>query len=118
GVSSPEPYTIDHACDGLFITPDEFASILTAWRRKKNAILQGPPGVGKTFVARRLAYALMGVKDPSRGELVQFHQSYAYEDFVQGWRPEEGGGITLRDGVFYELCRRAAADDRGGLYDF
>jgi len=118
GEPSVPAYAVDEALAGLFIPPEDFLSLLAAWRRKKNAILQGPPGVGKTFVARRLAYALMGVKDPSRVEMVQFHQSYAYEDFVQGWRPEEGGGFTLRNGVFYEFCRRAAADGRGVPYVF
>ncbi len=61
-------------------------------------------------MAKRLAYALMGFKDPSRVEMVQFHQSYAYEDFVQGWRPKEEGGFALKGGVFYEFCGRAAAD--------
>ncbi len=104
------PYTIVEALAGLFIPRDDFVSLLAAWRRKKNAILQGPPGVGKTFVAKRLAYTLMGFKDPARVEMVQFHQSYAYEDFVQGWRPKEEGGFYLKNGVFYEFCRRAAED--------
>lgn len=105
-----EPYTVEDALDGLFVPPSEFVSLLADWRRKKNAILQGPPGVGKTFIAKRLAYALIEAKDASRVEMVQFHQSYAYEDFVQGWRPKEEGGFYLKHGIFYNFCRRAAAD--------
>lgn len=77
-------------------------------RRKKNVILEGAPGVGKTFAARRLAWALMGEKDDSRIELVQFHQSYSYEDFILGYKPD-GAGFALKEGVFYQFCERAAA---------
>src|SRR5690606_15838852 len=73
----------------------------------KNVVLQGAPGVGKSFIARRLAYALMGQKDPERVEVVQFHQSYGYEDFVQGYRPTADGGFELKDGVFHRFCERA-----------
>jgi 5-methylcytosine-specific restriction protein B len=53
---------------------------------------------------------LLGELDPSRVELVQFHQSYAYEDFVQGWRPKPEGGFRLKNGVFVEFCNRARID--------
>ena len=89
----------------------EFEAILQALRRKKNVILQGAPGVGKTFLARRLAYALLGRKDRTRVAMVQFHQSYAYEDFIQGYRPIEGGnGFQRRDGLFFDFCNRARSD--------
>jgi 5-methylcytosine-specific restriction endonuclease McrBC GTP-binding regulatory subunit McrB len=52
----------------------------------------------------------MGQKDPRRVEMVQFHQSYAYEDFVQGWRPSAAGGFELHDGAFHRFCRKAAGD--------
>jgi 5-methylcytosine-specific restriction enzyme B len=109
GNAPHDEYTIEHALKDLFIPGPTFSEILNAMSTRKNLILQGPPGVGKTFVARRIAWTLMGRKDPSRLEMVQFHQSYAYEDFVQGWRPTESGGFTLRNGMFFEFCRRAAA---------
>ncbi|OMG58310.1 hypothetical protein BJP32_10330 [Brevundimonas sp. ZS04] len=77
------------------------------WKDKKNLVLQGAPGVGKSFIARRLAYALMAQKDQARVEVVQFHQSYGYEDFVQGYRPTQDGGFELRDGVFHRFCEAA-----------
>lgn len=78
------PYTIADALKDLFLDEVQLKSILDLWERKKNVILQGPPGVGKTFVCRRLAYALIHEKAPDRVEAVQFHQTYAYEDFVRG----------------------------------
>ena len=91
------------------MSEDEFRAALAAWREKKNLILQGPPGVGKSFIARRLAYALMGFRDPSRVRTVQFHQSYSYEDFIEGYRPS-GNGFALKQGVFLDFCERALAD--------
>lgn len=105
----PHSYTIDDAHAGLFMSRDKFVELLGTLRRKRNLVLQGSPGVGKTFVARRLAYALMSAADPSRVELIQFHQSYSYEDFVQGWRPN-GSGFELRNGIFYQFCRKAEKD--------
>jgi hypothetical protein len=107
----PEPtFSVDEALEGLFLDREEFIGIIETMSRKRNVILEGPPRVGKTFIARRLAYALMGYKTPSRMEMVQFHQSYAYEDFVRGWRPTAAGGFALIDGVFLKFCRRAAKD--------
>jgi 5-methylcytosine-specific restriction protein B len=104
------PYSVDQAMTGLFMPRAEFEAALGVWRSKRNLILQGAPGVGKSFVARKLAYAIMGYNDPSRVRTIQFHQAYAYEDFVQGYRPNGTGGFTLKKGVFVEFCRRALAD--------
>lgn len=103
-------YTREHAQKELFLSPDMFTAILDALGRKKNVVLEGAPGVGKTFVAKRIAWALLGRRDNTRVEMVQFHQSYAYEDFVQGWRPRANGGFDRQDGVFHRFCRRAAQD--------
>ena len=103
-----EPYDVVTALNDLFLEESQFRRILDSIALRKNLILQGPPGVGKTFISRQIAWCLMGRKEPRRIEMVQFHQSYAYEDFVQGWRPTEAGGFTLRNGVFLEFCERAA----------
>jgi|GEM_PF-5862489 len=102
-------FTINDAMAGLFLPRTQVEAILAALGRKKNVVLQGPPGVGKTFVAQRLAFALMGQKDKTRVSMVQFHQSYSYEDFIQGYRPSKEG-ILRRDGIFYDFCNRARLD--------
>lgn len=93
----------------VFITADKYDSLVRMLKAKKNIILQGAPGVGKTFAARRLAYSIMGVKDDSRIEFVQFHQNYSYEDFVMGYKPD-GDTFTLKDGIFYKFCQKAAGN--------
>jgi MoxR-like ATPase len=105
-----QPYGVDDAMSGLFLPKEEFERTLSIWRVKKNIILQGPPGVGKTFVGKRLAYALMKYQAPSRVETIQFHQSYGYEDFVQGYRPTPGGSFVLKDGIFVRFRNAALVD--------
>jgi len=103
-------YGLDEAEAELFCDRADLQKWLTTLERKKNLILQGPPGVGKTFVADRLARLLIGREAPDHKTLVQFHPSYGYEDFVQGYRPTATGGFERVNGPFLELCRRALQD--------
>ncbi len=107
------PYDVDDLLTaGVFLTEEELDQILERLESKKAMILQGPPGVGKTFLSRKLAYALMKEVDHERLEMVQFHQSYSYDDFVRGYRPLEnkGGSFGIQDGVFYNFTQKAIND--------
>lgn len=105
-----EKYSKNDFQKEVFISEDDYDSLENLLLRKKNLILQGAPGVGKTFAAKRLAYAMMGEKDESRVMQVQFHQNYCYEDFVMGYKPNEEGGFDLKNGIFYRFCKRASND--------
>ena len=93
----------------VFMSEIEYECLKKQLHLKKNIILQGAPGVGKTFSAKRLAYSIMGKKDNSRICLVQFHQNYSYEDFVEGYKPVENG-FKLKKGIFYKFCTQAKND--------
>ena len=105
------PYSVEDILkDGCFLERAEIDLLLDRLRTKKNLILQGHPGTGKTWLAKRLAFALMGQKDDSKIRAVQFHPNLSYEDFVRGWRPTGEGKLSLADGVFMEAIKAACRD--------
>ena len=99
-------YTKDNFLEEVYMTSADYDKLSAMLLHKKNIILQGAPGVGKTFAARRLAWSIMGEKDENRIEFVQFHQNYSYEDFVMGYKPVEDR-FERKDGVFYRFCQKA-----------
>ncbi len=105
-----EVYNRTKFLDEVYVSFDDYEKLESLLLRKKNLILQGAPGVGKTFAATRLAYAIMGEKDDSRIMQVQFHQNYSYEDFVMGYKPNDNGGFDMKYGVFHKFCSRAKVD--------
>jgi len=106
------PYSIEEFINNTFVQGSELASWLNSLKRKKQVILYGPPGTGKTFLAKHLAQFLIAESD-GFSEIVQFHPAYAYEDFVQGIRPQltEGGQLdyAMIPGRFLEFCRKASS---------
>ncbi len=105
--ASIDAYRKSDFLDEVYMTEKRYENLVAVLRNKKNIILQGAPGVGKTFAARRLAWSMMGEKDDSRIEFVQFHQNYSYEDFMMGYKPVEDG-FELKYGIFYRFCQKAA----------
>lgn len=105
--ASIDAYTKSDFLDEVYMSEKRYENLVAVLRNKKNIILQGAPGVGKTFAARRLAWSMMEEKDDSRIEFVQFHQNYSYEDFVMGYKPVEDS-FELKYGIFYRFCQKAS----------
>ena len=108
-------YTREDFLKEVFVSAEDYNRLATILRLKKNIILEGAPGVGKTFTADRLAYSLMGEKAIDRVKMVQFHQSYSYEDFIMGFRPS-ASGFELRKGPFYQFCKQAEGDESNDYF--
>lgn len=109
-VFSHEEYTKKNFLKEVYITDKEYDKLKNLILDKKNIILQGSAGVGKSYAAKRLAYSIIGEKDNERVKMIQFHQSYSYEDFIMGYRPNENG-FELKEGVFYKFCKEAEMDE-------
>ncbi len=108
-------YTAQDFLTDVYISQESYDTLKGLLHSKMNVILQGTPGVGKTFIAKRLAYSMMGVKDVNRVMMVQFHQSYSYEDFIMGIRPTDKG-FSIKKGVFYNFCKRAEDDNENDYF--
>lgn len=102
-------YNEQNFLEEVFMSEEGYKTLVQLVKAKKNVILQGAPGVGKTYIAKRLAYSMMGVKDKNRVMLVQFHQSYSYEDLIEGYRPTENG-FEIKKGSLYNFCKKATDD--------
>ena len=105
-LSQNKKYTKEDFLKDVYISEEKYDKLVNVLMRKKNIILQGAPGVGKTFLAKRLAYSIMGEKDDERIKFIQFHQNYSYEDFVMGYKPIKEG-FELKYGIFYNFCQKA-----------
>lgn len=104
-------YTPEKFLEDVYMDGDSYDTLVELIRMKRNVILQGAPGVGKTFAAKRLAYSMMGCKDQNRVMMVQFHQSYTYEDFIEGFRPSStSSSFEIKKGAFANFCKKAAED--------
>ena len=111
-----DKYDIEDFLNEVYIDRNKYSEIKNLLGRKKNIILQGAPGVGKTFMAKRLAYSIMGEKNINRIKLIQFHQSYSYEDFIEGIKPNDKGDFGLEQGIFYNFCKEAESNPNKPYY--
>lgn len=111
-----EKYSMSDFYNDVYISEEKYNEITSVLNRKKNIILQGAPGVGKTFMAKRLAYSIIGEKNIDRVKMIQFHQNYSYEDFIEGIRPDADGKFMLEKGIFYNYCKKAESDPNHNYY--
>ncbi|WP_162256781.1 AAA family ATPase [Lentilactobacillus sunkii] len=103
-----KPYTRDDFLKEVLLSGNELNQLERLLNRKKNLILQGPPGVGKSFIAKRLAKVMLNDKENPADhiKMVQFHQSYGYSNLMLGYVPD-AQGFKLQYGVFYHLVQQA-----------
>lgn len=107
------PKVSDEVAASLHIDREALQQIVDLLQRRNQIVLYGPPGTGKTYLAKELARHLVG--DPSRVRLVQFHPSYSYEDFFEGYRPVETANgqpsFQLKSGPLKLLAEEARLEE-------
>ena len=99
-----------------FFSEEFFNNIIDTLKVKKNIILQGPPGTGKTFISKKLAERITGKKENIFS--IQFHQSYSYEEFVVGYKPNSEGNFALQKGSLIQICEKAKQNENENFVMF
>ncbi len=97
--------TVDQILSDTFFSKEEFVNLNNVLLNKKNIIIQGAPGVGKTFIGKKLAKFI--TQNDNNIESLVLHENYSYEEFIMGIRPDENGNFKIADGVFYKFCKKA-----------
>jgi hypothetical protein len=109
----PSLFSDQDFLDEIYMSAEDYWKVKKALEYNKNIILCGAPGVGKSYAASFLAYSVMRRQGPEADERimkVQFHQSYSYEDFIEGLRPTVNGRFDPEKGAFTRFCEKAALD--------
>lgn len=114
--NSDNKYFKDDFLNDAFISEEKYNKIVNRLNNKKNIILQGAPGVGKSYLAKKIAYSILGKIDENKVQMIQFHQSYSYEDFIMGYRPNKSGGFDIVKGAFYNFCKKAIDNQNENYY--
>ena len=112
GGADPRAFSDEDFLSEVFIEEQDLQKLKYLLQKKRNLILQGAPGTGKSFAARKLASLMVGRDMPNdpRVEFVQFHSQSSYENFIYGWRPTPSGGMRQCPGGFVRFCTRAHED--------
>ena len=102
-----EKYNSNDFLSDVYMSKKQYEEIKSLIKEKQNIILEGSPGVGKTYMAKKLVYSLIGEKNDDQIEMIEFHQNYSYEDFIEGYRPNEDGKLEIEKGIFFQFCLTA-----------
>ena len=104
-----EGMSIEELAEKLYLdSSKELEEIIEMLEDRPQVIFYGPPGTGKTHIAEELASYIS--KSEERVKVIQFHPSYGYEDFVEGFRPNEKGHFKLKEGALKEMAQKAKDD--------
>lgn len=110
-----EDYSKEKFLEDVYFEEEDYDELRELIEKRKNVILQGSPGVGKTYIAKRMAYSILGKKDSGKILNVQFHPNYSCDEFIEGFRPDDIGIYKYRQGCFKEFCN-VARNDRNNKY--
>lgn len=111
-----EMYTKKEFLDEVYFDEEDYDELRDLILTRKNVVLLGAPGVGKTYVARRMAYSIIGAKDDEKILAVQFHEMYSNDEFIEGYRPDDIGIYKYRRGCFKRICNKARNDPQNKYF--
>ena len=111
-----EDYDKTKFLNDVYLSEDEYNELCSLILKRKNVILQGAPGVGKTYIAKRIAYSILGQKDEEKILSVQFHENYSNDEFMEGYRPDDIGIYKYKRGCFKRICNKARNDPKNKYF--